>query len=86
MKTLIAFIPITAAIFILSACGEPRISASEVPQPVMAAFNSRYAGVGDAEWHTEKQDGKLIYEARFKKEDKKVEAEFDAAGTFIKED
>ncbi len=52
----------------------------------MNAFTAKYPGATDVEWKTEKEDGKTIYEAAFKLNDKKIEAEFDANGTFITEE
>ncbi len=71
---------------ILSSCSEKKIAASEVPQPAMVSFTNKYQGATDVEWETEKEDGKMIYEAGFKLNGKKIEAEFDANGTFIKEE
>ncbi len=71
---------------VFSSCNEKKIAASEVPQLAMAAFNAKYQGATDVEWKTEKEDSKTIYEAEFKFNGKKIEAEFDANGTFIKEE
>jgi hypothetical protein len=43
-----------------SSCSEKEIDASEVPQPAMAVFNTKYQGATDVEWETEKEDGKMI--------------------------
>lgn len=71
---------------ILSSCNDKKIAATEVPQAAMAAFNTTYQGATDVEWKTEKEDNKIIYEAEFKLNGKKIEAEFDANGNFIKEE
>ncbi len=71
---------------ILSSCNDKKLSASQVPQPAMNAFTAKYPGATDVEWKTEKEDGKTIYEAAFKLNDKKIEAEFDGNGTFITEE
>ncbi len=71
---------------ILSSCNDKKLSASQVPQPAMTAFTNKYQGATDVEWKTEKEDGKMIYEAEFKFNGKKTEAEFDSTGNFIKEE
>jgi uncharacterized membrane protein YkoI len=71
---------------ILSACNEKKISASEVPQPAVTAFTTKYPGATDVEWKTEKKNDKTVYEAEFKLNSKKKEAEFDANGNFIEEE
>ncbi len=86
MKKIIIYSAVILSFGILSSCSEKKIAASEVPQPAMAAFNTKYQGATDVEWKTEKEDGKTIYEAEFKFNGKKIEAEFDANGTFIKEE
>ncbi len=86
MKKVINYSAIILAFAILSSCSEKKIAASEVPQSAVAAFNTKYSGATDVEWETEKEDGKTIYEAKFKFNGKKIEAEFDANGTFIKEE
>jgi uncharacterized membrane protein YkoI len=85
MKKIIFYFAVVS-FSILSSCNETKIAASEVPQPAVAAFNAKYQGATDVEWKTEKEDGKTIYEAEFKLNGKKIEAEFDANGNFIKEE
>lgn len=81
---------IIACIFsvtLLSSCNDGgKISSSEVPQAVVAAFNTKYPDATATEWKTEKSDGKLVYEASFKSGGKEIEAEFYENGTFNKED
>ncbi len=86
MKKIIIYSAVILSLGIVSSCNEKKIAASEVPQPAMAAFNTKYPGAADVEWETEKEDGKTIYEAEFKFNEKKIEAEFDANGTFLKEE
>ena len=72
--------------FVISACNEKKISASEVPPAALAAFNAKYQGATDVEWETEKKKDSTVYEAEFKLNGKKVEAEFGANGNFIEEE
>ena len=71
---------------LFSSCDEKKIAASEVPQPVMAAFSAKYQGASDVKWEMEKKDNKTIYEVDFQLNGKKLEAEFDADGVFIEEE
>ncbi len=80
------FYSVVLLFVILSSCDDKKLSASQVPQPAMNAFTAKYPGATDVEWKTEKEDGKTIYEAVFKLNDKKIKAEFDGNGTFITEE
>lgn len=77
---------LVVAMCLLSACDEKKLSSSDVPEPARTSFATQYPGATEVEWKTEKDDGKTIYEAKFKKDGKEIEAEFNADGTFIKED
>ena len=85
MKKIIIYFAF-CAFSILSSCSGNKVSASEVPQPVMSAFTAKYQGATDVKWITEKKDNKMIYEAQFKLNGKEIEAEFQPDGTFIGED
>ena len=74
------------AFCILSSCSSKKISSTDVPAPALASFNAKYPGATNTEWITEKKKDKTIYEAKFKMNDKNMEAEFEADGTFIQED
>ena len=75
------------SMFILSSCGDQKkINASDVPQPAVSAFATKYPGATNVQWVTEKKKDSTIYEAQFKMNDKKIEAEFDAAGNFLEEE
>lgn len=82
MKKIIASI----ALFSLFACTEHKMSAADVPQQVTTAFTAKYPNSSDVKWQKEKEDGKEIYEAKFKANGKDIEAEFDSNGNFIKEE
>ena len=71
---------------LLMACSEKKISASEVPASVTAAFNTKYPNATDVEWEQETKKAKVIYEAEFKFNGKEIEAEFDSTGNFIEEE
>jgi uncharacterized membrane protein YkoI len=53
---------------------------------VQSAFKAKYPNASTPEWEVEKSEGRLIYEAEFKLDGKKKEAEFKPDGTFLKEE
>jgi hypothetical protein len=85
MKKFLLYCAVSVFI-ILSSCGDKKIAATDVPAPAVTAFTAKYPGATNVEWITEKKDNKPIYEAQFKLNDKKINAEFDASGNFLGED
>ena len=79
----LAFFTLTAS---LSCENEQQISASSVPEPVMTAFKAKYPDVTPDKWVKEKEKGKVVYEAKFTKDNKKREAEFDEQGNLVEEE
>ena len=86
MKKAIIYLAIFAIAFLFSCESEHEISASQVPQPVMSAFQAKYPNITADKWVQETEKGKTVYEAKFKNNNKEVEAEFDENGNFIEED
>lgn len=86
MKKIIACLIISATTGLLSCESEHEINASQVPQPVMNAFQTKYPNITADKWVQEKEKGKTVYEAKFKNNNKDVEAEFDENGNFIEEE
>jgi len=86
MKKLITCLFVFAIAVFISCENEQEISASEVPHSVMNAFQSKYANITPEKWVKETEKGQTIYEAKFKNNNKEVEAEFDENGSFIKEE
>jgi hypothetical protein len=77
----------SVCVLLISSCAcEIDIASSDVPQAVVSAFTSKYAGASDVEWEVEKEDGKLYYEAEFKIDGKRKEAYFRPDGSFTKEE
>jgi len=82
-KLLFLAVPAT----LLSSCAtEFNIMSEDVPQAVTSAFKAKYPTAANPEWEVEKEEGRLVYEAGFKVDGKKKEAEFKADGTFVKEE
>ena len=86
MKTYLLSITLFVFTFLSSACGDKKLSAADVPQPAKTSFTTKYPGATDLEWIKEKKGDKTIYEAQFKLNGKKIDAEFDSDGNFIDED
>jgi len=86
MKKSITYTAIAIMVILLSCENEEEISASQVPQPVMSAFQSKYPNISPEKWEKENENGKVIYEATFRNNNKEVEAEFDENGNFIEEE
>lgn len=85
MKKVTFILP--AAALLLGACAsEFDVPAADVPQAVVSGFQQKYPNVQNPEWEVEKSEGHLIYEAEFKLDGKRKEAEFKPDGTFVKEE
>ena len=74
------------AVMFTSCSGDKKISASDVPPAAVTAFTAKYPGATDVNWITESKNGKTLYEAQFKMNNEKTEAEFDSEGNFVQED
>lgn len=79
------FIAFTILGLMFSSCGDNKISASDVPPAAVSAFTAKYPAATDVNWITESKNGKTLYEAQFKFNNEKTEAEFDSAGNFVQE-
>ena len=86
---------ISLSLFTVQSCGsddkkekakdDKEVSAGSVPGPVTSAFNAKYSGASDIKWEDAHENDKQTYKAKFTLNGKKMKAEFDAAGTFVKE-
>ncbi len=61
------------------------IPASEVPSSVINTFKSKYPTAENVNWEKATEEGNPSYKAKFQMNDKKIKAEFNEAGSFIKE-
>lgn len=88
MRKIIVF-----ALFITLASFAPSCNSSDskkheavaTPEAVINAFNTKYPGVTDVVWEKEIQNGITVYEGDFKSNNKKIKAQFDENGNFLKE-
>jgi len=61
------------------------LSSSDVPTSVKDAFNSKYSTATDVKWEDAHENAQQTYKAKFILDGKKMKAEFDENGAFIKE-
>ncbi len=72
------------AALLFTACeSSSEIKEADVPQSVKSAFSAKYPNVQVSEWKTEKEDGKMIYEAEFKDGDKEKEVHIAPDGSSV---
>lgn len=62
-----------------------KLAPSDVPAAVVSAFNAKYPGITTVEWEKAKEGETQTYKAEYKNGEDKMEAEFAADGTFIKD-
>jgi hypothetical protein len=62
------------------------IPASQVPQPVQSAFAAKYNAATNVQWEQAQENGAKTFKAKFTVDGKKIKAEYDSTGRFIKED
>ncbi|GEM_PF-572427 len=65
---------------------EGKVAMSEVPPAVQAAIEKEAAGAKIDKIEVEDEDGQAVYEAKWARDGKKVEAKFSATGSIIKEE
>ena len=62
------------------------ISTNDVPAPVQTAFSAKYSTATDVKWEDASEGTKKTYKAKFTLNGKKMKAEFDTNGVFVKEE
>ena len=62
------------------------ISTNDVPAPVQTAFSAKYSTATDVKWEDAHEGTKQTYKAKFTLNGKKMKAEFDNNGGFVKEE
>lgn len=63
--------------------GGKHIDASQVPEPVMTTFNAMYPTATNVSWEKERNNGTVIYQAKFSRDGKCFKSTFAADGTFL---
>ena len=94
MKQTILLLAISFSLTYLPSCGstekekdkdKKELNTSDVPESVRSAFSAKYSTATDVKWEDAHENDKQTYKAKFKIGDKKMKAEFDRNGNFVKE-
>ena len=92
MKKIITCLAIGFSVFTWQSCKEKKaetttdtIATANVPAVVQTSFSTKYATATDVVWEDAHEVDKKSYKAKFTINGKKMKAEFDASGAFIKE-
>ena len=65
---------------------DKEVSNSDVPAEVKSAFSAKYSTASDIKWEDAHEDSVDTYKAKFTFNGKKMKAEFDTKGNFVKEE
>ena len=65
---------------------EKTLSTTDVPAPVQTAFSAKYSAATNIKWEDAHENDIKTYKAKFMLDGKKMKAEFDANGAFVKEE
>lgn len=65
---------------------DKEITTADVPASVQSAFSAKYSTATDVKWEDAHEGTKQTYKAKFSLNGKKMKAEFDANGGFVKEE
>ena len=81
------------SVFITQSCNDTKteqddktVSSSDVPASVQSAFSAKYSTATEVKWEDAKEDTLQTFKAKFVINGKKMKAEFDRNGTFVKEE
>jgi hypothetical protein len=84
---------ISFSVFVTQSCNDAdkdkndkEITGADVPASVQSAFSAKYSTATDVKWEDAKEDTVQTYKAKFVVNGKKMKAEFDKNGGFIKEE
>ena len=65
---------------------EKTLSTTDVPASVQTSFSAKYSTATDVKWEDAHENNVQTYKAKFLVNGKKMKAEFDANGGFVKEE
>ena len=65
---------------------DKEITTNDVPAPVQTAFSAKYSTATDVKWEDASEGTTKTYKAKFTLNGKKMKAEFDNNGAFVKEE
>ena len=84
---------ISLSLFIMQSCNneeetkdDKAVSGNDVPAAVQSAFSAKYSTATYVKWEDAHEDSVQTYKAKFTINGKKMKAEFDKNGGFVKEE
>jgi hypothetical protein len=94
MKKIFLMMALSLSLFTMQSCDndnkvkedDKTISTNDVPAPVQTAFSAKYSTATDVKWEDAHEGTKQTYKAKFTLNGKKMKAEFDNNGGFVKEE
>ena len=93
MKRIFFLIGFGLTVFITQSCNDTKteqddktVSSSDIPASVQSAFSAKYSTATEVKWEDAKEDTLQTYKAKFVLNGKKMKAEFDRNGSFVKEE
>ena len=94
MKKIFLIMALSVSLFALQSCDNDaevkddnkELSTTDVPAPVQTAFSAKYSTATDVKWEDASEGTKQTYKAKFTLNGKKMKAEFDTNGGFVKEE
>ncbi len=93
MKKIILLIAIGLSIFTIQSCNndtkdkeDKTISANDVPASVQSAFSAKYSTATEVKWEDAHENNIQTFKAKFVVNGKKMKAEFNKDGGFVKEE
>jgi hypothetical protein len=93
MKKIILLMAISFSVFATQSCNDDdktksdkEITGADVPAAVQSAFSAKYSTATDVKWEDASEDTLQTYKAKFVVNGKKMKAEFDRNGSFVKEE
>jgi hypothetical protein len=94
MKKIFLIMALSFSLFTIQSCDndnkvkddEKTLSTNDVPPPVQTAFSAKYSTATDVKWEDAHEGTKQTYKAKFTLNGKKMKAEFDTNGGFVKEE
>ena len=95
MKKIVLLLAISFSLLTMQSCGSDdkkedkkenkEVGVNDVPEAVKSAFSAKYSTATDIKWEDAHENDKQTYKAKFMLNGKKMKAEFDANGGFVKE-
>ena len=94
MKKIFLIMALSVSLLAIQSCDndntektdEKTLSSTDVPASVQTAFSAKYSTATDIKWEDAHENNIQTYKAKFTVNGKKMKAEFDSSGGFVKEE